>query len=176
MGYVIINDSHVMTADEAKKKREMEAFVYLSSEKKSQKNHQLKKFFFGREKSIFHNYFPLIDKSKYWHHVSLLLVWRGDNSQVELPVNADPQRSNERWKITFLHSWLDFFFPPRPRNIRKSYLKHFSTWPKQWALSTPFEWKEINFLLLLKPCRAESILGNSSFDKQTNKQDAFTRI
>lgn len=64
MGYVIINDSHVMTADEAKK-REMEAFVYLSSEKKSLKNHQLKKFFFGREKSIFHNYFPLIDKSKY---------------------------------------------------------------------------------------------------------------
>lgn len=61
----------------------MEVFAFPEIREIKATNMTIKReVFLVEEKLIFHNYLPLIDKSKYWHHVSLLLVWRGDNSQV----------------------------------------------------------------------------------------------
>lgn len=91
-----------------------------------------KKETFG--KLIFHNYLPVIDKSKYWQRVSLLLVWRGDNSEAWASKCAQIGNVDEKL----------LFCVRDEGNKRKSYLKRSLHDPNN-KRSTPFEWKEINF-------------------------------
>ena len=117
-------------------------------------------------KLIFHNYLSLIDKSKYWHHVSLLLVWRGDNSQAwASSVQISTHISNERWKITFSSVLTFRFLRGWKENKRKSYLKHTLSRhdPNNKHFQRHLNGRKLIFFLL------------EIHNSLTNKQDVFTR-
>lgn len=68
-GFVIINDSHVTSVDmKAKREKEMEVFTFPENNTTIKKN---------LSKLIFHNYLPLIDKSKYWQRCKSIISLTG---------------------------------------------------------------------------------------------------